>query len=226
MEDGPPYLEYICQKYNIKDCFVVEDSISSIIGLHKCLSKIGVNLHFGLRLNFVSDLSLNNDTLHKNILFATGDSYKALVKLSTLVHTDFVYESVPRIDYNKLLELWHEDFALAIPFYDSFIFNNLLTVNHCVPNFGGLKPIVFLEDNGLPFDYLLRDASVEYATINGLDIWETKTILYENRSDFLPWMVRKLMERKSYGSGNTIKAPNLEHCGSDSFCLEAFFERK
>jgi DNA polymerase III alpha subunit len=219
--NGAPYLEYLCKKNNITDCFIVEDSISSIIGIYQALSKFNINMNFGLQLNFVNDVSLDNSSLHKNIIFATGDSYKSLIKLSTLAHVKHSHKNVPRIDYNILHDNMHEDFILAIPFYDSFLANNLLTFQNCVVDYRGIRPIVFLEENGLPFDYLIRDAAINFAKDTNLDIWETKTVLYENKSDFLAWQTRKLMERKSFGTGNTLSKPNLDHCGSNEFCIEA-----
>lgn len=220
-EDGPPYLEHLCQKYNIKECFIVEDSISSIIGIHKALSKFDIKMNFGLSLNFVNDVSLDNSTIHKNIIFATGNSYESLINLSTLAHVNYAHELVPRIDYNILKDNFHEDFVIAIPFYDSFLFKNLLTFSNSIPSFGNIRPIVFLEENGLPFDYLVRDNAKKFAELMNYETWETKTILYEKKDDFLAWQVRKLMERKSFGSGNTLEKPNLDHCGSNEFCLEA-----
>lgn len=223
-EDGPPYLEYLCKKYNIKECFVVEDSISSIIGLHRTLSKFDIKMNFGLRLNFVNDISLDNSSLHKNIIFATGDSYQSLVNLSTLAHVNHSLDSVPRIDYNIFHDNYHPDFILAVPFYDSFLARNLLQFHNAVPNFRDKKPLVFIEDNGLPFDYLIRDSAINFANLMGLEIVETKTVLYETKNDFLAWQTRKMMERKSFGSGNTLDKPNLDHCGSNEFCLEALIK--
>lgn len=219
--DGPPYLEYLCKKYDIKECYIVEDSISSIIGIHQALSKFNIQMNFGLQLNFVNDISLDNSSLHKNIIFATGDSYESLIKLSTLANVKYNCSNIPRIDYNILHDNLHEDFVVAIPFYDSFIANNLLTFQNCVVDYRSIKPLVFLEDNGLPFDSLIRESAENFAKEFNLKTFETKTVLYENKRDFLAWQTRKLMERKSFGTGNTLSKPNLDHCGSNEFCLES-----
>ena len=64
----------------------------------------------------------------------------------------------PRMDFENLKKLWsNDDLVLAVPFYDSFIYKNLLTYNACVPDFSFTEPVFFTENNSLPFDNLIKE---------------------------------------------------------------------
>ena len=207
-------------------CFVVDDSMAGIWPIYKTLKSKNISLVFGLRMNFVSDASdkseSGNISAHKNIIFAQNEiGYKRLIKISTKAHVDYFHE-IPRIDYNYYHEIVSgadsPGLVLAIPFYDSFLYNNKITQKQCVPDFRSLKPAMFVENNDLPVDAPLQRAVVKYAEENGLEVVNAQTVYYENQEDAVKYLVRRCMNRER-GKQRTIEKPELPGFGSDGFCI-------
>ncbi len=216
---SPPNLVDLCLKTDLKTCYLVDDTLAGIIPAYESLSKAGIQLVFGLRVGFVADAKeKSNDTLHKNIVFIKNKKgYQKLIKLSTLANVDNFYE-VPRLEYDQLHDAWSDDLTLAVPFYDSFLYNNLMTGRTCIPDFRQIKPTIFLENKELPFDVMVREAAVKYAEDNGLETKEVNSVYYETPDDIDAYTARRIMDNRKFGKGS-IEAPNLSHFGSDQFCL-------
>lgn len=209
----------IAKENNLSEVFLIEDNMSGFIPAFQNCNKIDIKLIYGIRFNIINDREKKEEipSEHKIIvLIKNNQGYKDLIKLYTQFHTR-------ENDYRALKEFWTKDLILAIPFYDSFIHNNSLTISNCVPQFPD-KPYIFLEDNLLPFDQLIRNYAIKFAQNEKLITVETKTIYYENREDFEAWQTFRLMSRKVFGSGNTLESPNMEHCGSREFCFESWKE--
>lgn len=226
VEGGSDSIFDIANECNIDSIFMVEDSISSFLPAYLGCKSSKKKFRFGLRMNFVSDLSVpykEDISIHKNIVFCKNEGgYKRLIKLSTLASTKN-FDTIPRFSYENLHDLWSDDdLILGVPFYDSFLFNNTLTKSICVPSFGKIKPVFFVEDNDLPFDSLAQNAVYKFCESEGNEVCKAKSIFYKNRDDFYAWQTYKLINRKSFGSGNTLEKPNLEHCGSREFCIESW----
>lgn len=224
---GVPNLVDICLRNNIKKCFVVDDSMAGIWPIYKTLNAHNIPLTFGLRMNFVSDANdkseFGNISIHKNIIFIKNEiGYKNLVKISTKAHVDF-HHTKPRIDYeyyHSIASKGGEDsgLTLSVPFYDSFLYNNKLTQNQCVPDFRSLKPAMFVEDNNLPIDGPLQRVVEKYAMENGLERVKAQTVYYEKKSDAFKYFARRCMSRRN-GQQRTMEKPELPGFGSDGFCL-------
>jgi DNA polymerase III alpha subunit len=194
----------IAVENNLKELCLVEDTMAGFIAALQACKDSKIKLIFGLRVSFINNSSEENSlSSHKNIIFPKNlNGYKSLIKLSTMAaYNNFNKEA--RLSYSDLHSLWNEDLALAIPFYDSFLHKNLLQGYLCVPELKKIKPTVFLEDNNLPFDYLIREAALLFAKVNGLKTEEVKRIYYKNRSDY-----------------------GFDHMSSREFCWESFQENK
>jgi hypothetical protein len=89
-----------------------------------------------------------------------------------------------------------------------------------------INPTVFLEDNNLPFDYLIREAALLFAKMNNFKTEEVKSIYYKNRSDYEAFLTLKCLNRKQFGSGRTLDNPGFDHMSSREFCWESFLENK
>ena len=223
--DQPTTVEGILKETGWKKLFVTDDSTAGFYPLYEVAKKAGAQLIFGWRVTIVDDgTRLEKQNGSKILIFVKSEKgWKALIKLATKAQTDFFFEE-PRLDWNALHAGWNEDLTLALPHYDSFLDLNNRTSRQSIPDFRGLKPFVFIEDNDLPFDALIEEKSREYAKEFNLDIVDTKTIYYGKREDAIFLSARKLMDRKTYGGG-TIEEPNLEYFSSCEFCLEAALEK-
>jgi DNA polymerase III alpha subunit len=217
-----PNLADLCVKHEIKQAYVVDDSLGGIWPIFKTLKAVGTSVVFGLRINFVTNAEdkgeTSNVSSHKNILFVKNEAgYKELIKISSKAHVDF-FHSQPRLDYNHFHSIGTENLVLAVPFYDSFIYQNLLTENQCVPDFRKLRPTFFVENNNLPIDGPLAEAVRSYAANIGSEVLETQSVYYEKPEDCIAYVARRCMDR-SFGRNKTLSKPELPHFGSNKFCL-------
>lgn len=110
---------------------------------------------------------------------------------------------------------------MAIPFYDSFIYNNLMKFSNCTPNFDFCKPVFFIENNGLPFDNFLSEKVSEYCRSNDLKTEQTKSIYYKQNKDVAALQTYKCITGRSFGN-KTLSKPNLDHFGSDQFSFQSW----
>jgi hypothetical protein len=94
----------------------------------------------------------------------------------------------------------------------------------CIPDFKFTKPTLFIEDSDLPFDEILMEKVSAFAQRAELRMEQVKSIYYKNREDFEAWQTYKCLCNRSFGKQQSLSNPNLNHCGSDSFCWQAFQE--
>jgi hypothetical protein len=95
--------------------------------------------------------------------------------------------------------------------------------NNCVPDFSFAKPTFFIEDNGLPFDPLIKSRVLAYVSKNKLTTESAKSIYYKNKKDVSALQTYKCICGRTFGN-KTLSKPNLDHFGSDEFCFETWKE--
>ena len=138
-----------------------------------------------------------------------------MVKLHNISTTDGIYNGAPRLDFNTLKKYWSNNLILGIPFYDSYIYYNLLYGRECVPEMDFTEPFYFSENNGLPFDSLLN-THLE-SIVKGHEIVKSKTIYHRTYKDFKAYMTYRCILNRT-----TFQKPELRHFGSQEFCMEAW----
>ena len=186
--------------------------------------ELGIKLVFGLKLTTCQDMSdKTQDSLITNskyIIFCRNKSgYNRLVKIYSEASLNGFYYT-PRIDIKTLKKLWSEkDLTLAVPFYDSFLFNNSLRGGKCIPNLSFTKPVFFLESNNLQFDEIIKNKVKKY-TKNKFKCLESKSIYYKNKEDFLTYLSFRCIHKRT-----TLSKPELEHMCSNEFCFESWKEQ-
>lgn len=193
---GAPYLTF------------VEDTMSSLPYIQKFQDKQGVDCRFGLVVRVGEDKDY-----HKiNVFPLNKAGFLDLYKIHDIQERD------GQISQEDLLTRWSENLHLAIPFYDSFIFQNALTFSNFLfqpERFGNFS--VFRQENGLPFDPMIGKLIEKY----GDKIQDVKSIYYEGYDDFNTFLTYKIICHRSFGS-NSLSRPNKEFCGSNRFCLEDY----
>lgn len=210
-------LASLCLKHKISQCFVVDNDLGGIRPIYDSLESAGIPLVFGYRVSFTSCLE-NEDGMHKNIIFAKSQiGYEKLIDLATQASCDF-FKDCPRLTYDYYHSVAGEDLVLAIPFYDSFLHRNAVYGQQCVPDFRGLKPPFFVEENELVIDKPLRRMVESYCASNGNEVIESQTVYYEKPSDILAYQARRAMHRIQ-GSARTLEKPEMPHFNSDKFCI-------
>lgn len=220
----PKSIISLALKNKLNKVFLVEDNMSGFLEAYKNCQKNSLQLIFGLRITVCPDMSIKDpESLKKSckyIIFAKNvDGYKKLIKIYTdSAKNGFYYE--PRADFSLLKETWKDkDLMLVVPFYDSFIFQNVTSYSVCVPDFSFTKPLFFVEDNNLPLDLIVRNRVDEY--VNGkYDHVNTKSIYYATKNDFKTYLTFRCINRRT-----TLDKPNIEHMSSNEFCLESWKEQ-
>lgn len=227
-EGGSDSIFSLLEKNSIKQLVLVEDSPTGFLQAKKMCEDHDISLVFGLRLKVCSNMQNEEEkekkaTSHKIIVFAKNDDG---CKLLNKIYTAAFTEGSGYLDSPRIKGIWQEkNLKLAVPFYDSFIFNNLMTYNACIPDFSFASPTFFTEDNDLPFDNLIKSKVHQYCGENEYPIEKVKSIYYNNREDFEAFQTYKCICSRSFtGRNASLAKPQLDHCGSAEFSLESWRE--
>lgn len=213
-EGGPDSIFQIAEENNLKQLVLVEDSM---IGFLECFNKCkakGIQLIFGLRVKVESG--------DKIIIFAKNDEG---CKLLNKIYSNAFGENKGLLSYEYLKKVWSNDLTLSIPFYDSFIFHNLMYFEQCIPDFSFVKPTIFIENNGLPFDVMIYSEAMKFAERNGLKTIPVKSIYYKNKDDFDAYVTYKCVCNRRMGRARTLGAPGFDYLASRNFCWESYLEQ-
>jgi len=223
-EKGSDGIFEIAKENNLKELVLVEDSLTGFLEAAKKSLELNIKLIFGLRITACEQHSTQNNC-HKVIVFSKDDSG---CKLLNKIYSEAFKSENPAIDIQKLAEIWdNEHLKLAIPFYDSFIFNNTMSFANCVPSFNFTQPTLFVEDNDLPFDTIIQERVNKFASQKKLNVEKAKTIYYKNRKDFEAFQTYKCICNRGGWAGRavSIQKPNLDHCGSAEFSFESWKDK-
>ena len=78
-----------------------------------------------------------------------------------------------------------------------------------------------MEDNDLPFDYLVKEKVERYCEDNKFDTLSTKSIYYENKEDFKAYVTFKCINNRT-----TLENPRFDHLCSNEFSFESWEEQE
>jgi len=225
--EADDYQDSIIQiaKHNkLSEIFLVEDNMSSFLEAYTNTKNNNIKLNYGLRVSVTESINDKSDESRQKtskiiLFFKNKNGHESLTKLfSIAAKSGFYYE--PRLDYDTLKNNWSDNLLLCIPFYDSFIFNNTLKNYICIPQFNFTKPIAFLEDNDLPFDTIIKNKLEKYVKENTLELFKTKSIYYNKKSDFKTYLTFRCINNRSI-----LNKPEIEHMSSNEFCFESWLSK-
>jgi len=199
--------------------------MSSFLEAYTNTKNNNIKLNYGLRISITESITEKNEEsiqkTSKIILFVKNkNGYEKLTKLFSIAAKSGFYYG-PRLDYKTLKENWNEDLILAIPFYDSFVFNNTLKNMICIPQFEFTKPIMFIEENDLPFDDIIKNKVKKYAEENSLEVYKVKSIYYNKKKDFKSYLTFRCINNRS-----VLNKPELEHMSSNDFSFESYMRTR
>jgi len=221
MKNGPRSIIDLVKQNDIDTPFLVEDGMGGFLQAYTNFTNEKIKFVFGIRMTVCPDMNIKDEESlnqsSKYIIFSRNSSgYKRLIKIySSSAKEGFYYH--PRTDFENLKKFWsNRDLLLAVPFYDSFIYKNLLTYNACVPDFSFTEPTFFVEDNSLPFDSLIRNKVEKYCGTK-YEMKMAKSIYYEKKEDFKSYLTFRCINNRS-----TLNKPQFDHMCSDEFCLEGW----
>lgn len=220
-DDYPDSIIQIAKEHKLKEISIVEDNMSSFLEAYTNTKNNNIKLNYGLRISITESISeKSEESIQKTskiiLFFKNKNGYEKLTKLFSIAAKSGFYYG-PRLDYKILKENWNEDLILAIPFYDSFIFNNTLKNMICIPQFEFTKPIMFIEENDLPFDDIIKNKVKKYAEENSLEVYKVKSIYYNKKKDFKSYLTFRCINNRSI-----LNKPELEHMSSNDFSFESY----
>ena len=189
--DGPDSIVKLCVENSIKNPFLIENNLTGLAEAAKNFEAEEIGFRFGWKTLMVNDLESEDreDSASKVIIFIRNtQGYYDLIKL----HNTINKEHQGMVDGRTMEGLWTDNLALAIPFYDSYIFNNLLFDKLSQPSVKPFNPIFFRENNGLPFDSLVAERLPQTR------VMDVKSIYYNKRSDFEAWQTYKCLCNITY----------------------------
>jgi len=228
--DGSDSVFKLVQENDLDTVVLVEDCPTGFLQAKKMCEALDAQLIFGIRFNVCGNMDKADDKgeaskSHKLIIFAKNDEG---CNLLNKIYTAAFTEGHGHLDSARIKALWDEgSLKLAVPFYDSFIFQNLMTYNTCIPDFSFTEPTFFLEENGLPFDDLIKEKVELYCSENNNSTASVKSIYYNKKEDFEAFQTYKCICSRSYtGRNATLSKPQLDHCGSQEFCMESWINSR
>jgi len=221
--NGPDSVIDIAKKHNLGKVFLLENRMHGFLDYLRHSEKNDFDFVFGLRLQVASDFEKKSS--HRiNIFAKNNQGIKLLYKIYSLAFS----ERDGRVCEQDVLKFWRpDDLLLAIPFYDSYVYYNNLTFENFIPDFSQFGSVtMFIEDNGLPFDSLLREKVKAAADYYEATIQKVKSIYYKDRKDFNAYQVRRIIDARRGAKTNSLSRPNLESCGSAEFSFESWLDHE
>jgi len=209
----------ICKEAEIAQPFIVDDKMTGFMEMYENCRDEGLSPRFGLRYPFNN--GGEDEDNQKIIIFCKNtEGYRRLIR----IHNNSNKHNGGVISPEIFDEYWSDDdLMLVIPFYDSYIFNNLLQPKTCYPPSVKAQPaLFFVEDNSLPFDMVLANH------LRGMgETLLVKSIYYKNKKDFNTWLTyRCALNLAVAGKRRSLEEPNFDHCSSNEFCWESYVERQ
>lgn len=218
-----PLSVFAIAKHHKQESLVVVDSdISAYWKLYKGAKELDLNLIYGLKITVCADMADKEPSSEKTessviIFFRNSQAYYDFVPIysdASIIGN----RKGRRLDWKTLNERWTANFALCLPFYSSFIARNLLVLDQkSYPDFGAIKPTFFIQDHGLPFDSLIREAVEKYVATEKLASQPAHQVYYYRDGDCVKHQTLQCINRRT-----TLDKPNLEHYGSDEFSYESY----
>lgn len=224
----PDSIVQICKDNSIP-VVLAEDSLGGFMEGYLNAKEANLQFSFMYRCFLTNDVTKDPeeywDSAHRVLISVRNKAgYEKLIKLSTIAGTKHNNKGFHFLDAKILREYWDDSLDMLVPFYDSFLHSNNFRRRACLPDFSFAKPILLLEDNGLPFDFILRALVKKYAKNEKLETLEAQTIYYKSPEDFTAWQTFRCM-KKMGGRHRTLERPELPHCCSDTFNFEHWKER-
>lgn len=199
---------------DISNLTIVEDSFYGFRELNKTCEKAKQKMVFGIKLPVVYE-SLDEKPSQLIFFAKNSDGIKKTKQLYTQTYTS-PNNTLKFSNFKKEMD----DILVAVPFYDSFVYNNVFHFGMSVIDLDGTDHVFLKEQNKHPFDFQIQRALDKMNVKTEL----VKSIYYENRSDFEAFQMFKAVGSRSQGKTPNFGNPNLEHFCSREFCWESWKE--
>lgn len=205
----------IAQTNQLEKVILLEDTFYGFRVFNKLFQDEGIPFVFGLRISVVNTEGDYSEKPSKLALFAKnnegiGDLKRMFSNASLDDRNSLILSDYDTSDFKNL--------KVCVPFYDSYIFNNLFYFGLSHIDIKHLDPVYFIEDNNHPFDFQIKSIIDSL----GVKTQAVKTILHRDKDDFAALQMYKAACNRSGGKSPTFQNPNLNHFCSDEFCWESY----
>lgn len=205
----------IAQTGDVKKMVLVEDSFYGFRVINQAFLEIEVPMIYGVRLPVVqSNLS---ETPSKLIFFPKNN--KGVMEARNLYTKCFTSEG-ERLNLSKIRAAELDDISIGVPFYDSYIFNNLFHFGLCDLSLDDFDHFYLEEQNDHPFDFQISSALKRF----GVPTQRAKSIYYKNKDDFEAFQMYKAVCNRRQGRVPSFSNPRLNDFCSNEFCYESYLE--
>jgi DNA polymerase III alpha subunit len=204
----------IAEEMALDKVFLIEKNPSSFpLAFNNLGKKLVYGIEFIICENIEDKVVESVETEHKVIILAKdGASYnEGLMKLYSISATEGDFGGQPRLDFKTINENWCDGLVMIIPFYDSFLYNNLLLGSRCNISLTQ-KPIFCIEDHDLPYDAVIKKKVRQFAEQNNCETLQTHKVLYKRKFDIVSYQTYRCIQNKS-----SMEKPNLEGFASKNF---------
>ena len=211
----PSDLVEIAQSNNLERVVLVEDNFYGFRVINKAFLEAEIPLVYGVKLPVVQ--SSTNEKPSKLIFFPKNN--RGIVSLRNLYTQAFAGDDGCLI-MSELDKSVFNDIKIGVPFYGSYVYNNIFHFGLCDLSLEGLDHVYFEEDNNHPFDFQIKEALSKL----GVKTEKAKSIYYKDKEDFAAFQMYKAVCNRFQGRVPRFSNPRLNDFCSDEFCLESYLE--
>ena len=205
----------IAQSGDVKRMILVEDNFYGFRVVNNAFLNIGVPLVYGVKLPVVqSDLSERSSKL---IFFPKNN--KGVInarKLYTKCHTS----EGDCLNLSKIEDDELEEISIGVPFYDSYVYNNIFHFGMCDLSLKKYDHFYIEESNNHPFDFQIS-AGLKKMKVK---TEKAKSIYYRDKDDFEAFQMYKAVCSRKQGRVPSYSNPRLNDFCSNEFSYESFLE--
>lgn len=212
----PSDIVRIAKDNNLDRVIMAEDNFYGFRVLNKLFLEAEIQMVYGVKLPVVQ--SSSEEKPSKLIFFPKNN--KAIAYLRNLYTETFTSDDSCLVMSEVDKEAF-KDIRIGVPFYGSYIYNNLFHFGLCDISLNGLDHFYMEEDNNHPFDFQIKEALQRL----GVKTWKAKSIYYENREDFIAFQMYKAVCNRSQGRTPRFDNPQLNDFCSEEFCFESYLEK-
>ena len=205
----------IAQSGDVKKMILVEDNFYGFRVINKAFLHAEIPMVYGVRLPVVQ--SSISEEPSKLIFFPKNNKGVAVVRN---LYTQCFTSEGECLHLDKLEEGKLDDVSIGVPFYDSYIFNNIFNFGLCELCLDGFDHFYMEEDNKHPFDFQISSALKKLK----VKTEKCKSIYYRNKDDFEAFQMYKAICNRKQGRVPTFSNPRLNDFSSNEFCYESYLE--
>jgi len=205
----------IAEGDDVKKMILVEDNFYGFRVINQAFLNAEIPMVYGVRLPVVqSNLS---EKPSKLVFFPKNNRGVRVVRN---LYTKCFTSEGECLHLSDLEKGELDEVSVGVPFYDSYIFNNIFNFGLCDLSLDDFDHFYMEEDNKHPFDFQISSALKKLK----VKTEKSKSIYYRNKDDFEAFQMYKAVCSRKQGRVPTFSNPRLNDFCSNEFCYESYLE--